>query len=281
MRQGPTRPVVESVLRALRLLECFEQGEPELPLATFVRRSGYSKTTAHRLLNTLEAAGWLERTREGAFRFTMRAYRTGSILVDSLDLRAIALPIMRQLSISSQQTIYLMVPIGTHAVCLERVSQGIRVQVLELEVGGSLPLNVGGAPRALLAFREELLPALLQAGLESRTPLTLKTEATLRADLVAVRRRGYAVSDEDSTLGVAALAAPIRDSHNQVVAALSLGGLRDDILSARTEHLKSLLQATADISAQLGARGVDRATVDAERGLRVPNLEQEIVSTSQ
>ena len=262
MKPEGTRPVVESVLRALRLLECFEQGEPELPLAVFVRRSGYSKTTVHRLLNTLEAAGWLERTHEGTFRLTMRAFRTGSILVESLDLRAIALPIMRQLSILSQQTIYLMVPVGAHAVCLERVAQGAGVRVLELEVGGSLPLNIGGAPRALLAFRDELLPALLQVGLASRTPLSLNTEATLRADLAEVRRRGYAVSDEDSTLGVAALAAPVRDNHNQVVAALSLGGLRDDILSARNDHLKGLLQATADISAQLGARGVDRALVD-------------------
>ena len=128
----------------------------------------------------------------------MRAFRTGSILVESLDLRAIALPIMRQLSILSQQTIYLMVPVGAHAVCLERVSQGDGVRVLELEVGGSLPLNIGGAPRALLAFRDELLPALLQVGLGSRTPLSLNTEATLRADLAEVRRRGYAVSDEET-----------------------------------------------------------------------------------
>ena len=54
-------PVVESVLRAVRLLECFRTGEPELSLSELVRRSGYSKSTAHRLLSTLQVAGWLER----------------------------------------------------------------------------------------------------------------------------------------------------------------------------------------------------------------------------
>ena len=57
----PGGPIVESVLRAVRLLECFRRGEPELSLAELVRRSGYSKSTTHRLLTTLQVAGWLER----------------------------------------------------------------------------------------------------------------------------------------------------------------------------------------------------------------------------
>lgn len=54
---GSDRPLVEAVLRALRLLDCFDRGCPEMTLAEFVRRSGYSKTTTHRLLTTLEYAG--------------------------------------------------------------------------------------------------------------------------------------------------------------------------------------------------------------------------------
>jgi hypothetical protein len=55
-------PLVESVLRAVRLLECFRPSEPELSLAEVVRRGGYSKSTTYRLLSTLQVAGWLERT---------------------------------------------------------------------------------------------------------------------------------------------------------------------------------------------------------------------------
>jgi DNA-binding IclR family transcriptional regulator len=253
--RGPEehRPVVESVVRAVRLLECFEPGEPELPLATFVRRSGYSKTTTHRLLTTLKSAGWLERTADNRFRLTMRVFQTGSILIESLDTRRVARPIMAQLSIESQQTIYLMVPAGTQAVCVERMSQGAGVRVLDLDVGESRPLNVGGAPRALLAYNEDLLPALLDR-LTTRTSASLVTEADLRADLARTRERGYTISDEDSTPGVAAIGAPIRDRSEQVVAAISVGGLRDDILPPRPQHVSALLRAAGDISECLGSR---------------------------
>jgi DNA-binding IclR family transcriptional regulator len=248
------RPIVKSVLRAMRLLECFEPGEPELPLATFVRRSGYSKTTTHRLLTTLESAGWLERTTDNKYRLTMRVFQTGSILIENLDARRVARPIMAQLSIDLQQTIYLMVKSGTHAVCVERMSQGAGVRVLDLDVGGSRPLNVGGAPRALLAYSEDLLPTLLANPLTARTSASLVTEADLRADLTRTRKRGYTISDEDSTPGIAGIGAPIRDGTEQVVAAISIGGLRDDILPPRPQHVTALLQAASDISEALGSR---------------------------
>ena len=86
---------------------------------------------------------------------------------------------------------------------------GHRAAVLG-ELGRAQPLHVGGAPRALLAFDEDaLLPGVLRAGLAGRTPATLTTEEALRADLGATRARGYAVSDGDSTVGVAALGAAV------------------------------------------------------------------------
>ena len=113
-----------------------------------MQRSGYSKTTTYRLLTTLEAAGWLERDPNGAFRLTIRPFQIGSILLDSLDLRHEAPPVMRRLSLAVGQTAYLTIPAGTHAVCIERIDRGSGVRVMDLEVGGSQPLHLGGAPRA-------------------------------------------------------------------------------------------------------------------------------------
>ena len=254
-RTGPGGPVVESVLRALRLLECFRTGEPELSLAELVRRSGYSKSTAHRLLHTLQVGGWLERTPTSTFRLTIRPFQTGSVLVESLDVTAVAPPLLTRLSIESGQTTYLVVAAGTDAVCLERVSVGARIRVLELEIGGSQALHLGGAPRALLAFDEDaLLPGVLRAGLEARTPTSLTTEQELRADLAATRARGYAISDGDSTVGVAALGAPVFGHGERVVGAISLGGIAEDIVPPRPEHVAALLRTASDLSARLGSR---------------------------
>lgn len=257
--QGPPATggglVVESVLRALRLLECFGSGEPELPLSLLSRRSGFSKTTTHRLLTTLVAGGWLERTPTSTYRLTIKAFQTGSVLVESLDVTQVAPPLLTRLSMESGQTTYLVVAAGCDAVCLERVSVGARIRVLELEIGGSQPLHVGGAPRALLAFDEAaLLPAVLARGLPASTSATLTSEAALVADLAATRARGYAVSDGDSTVGVAAIGAPVFGHGDQVVGAISLGGIRADVIPPRPDHVEALLRTAAAMSTRLGSR---------------------------
>lgn len=259
-------PVVESVLRALRLLECFADGGPELSLAELARRSGYSKTTTHRLLTTLQAGGWLERTPTATFRLTIRAFQTGSVLVESLDVTHVAPPLLTRLSIETGQTTYLVVEAGTNAVCLERITVGARIRVLELEIGASQPLHIGGAPRALLAFDEErLLPGVLATGLPGRTPASLTTEAALRADLAASRSRGWTVSDGDSTEGVAALGAPVFGHGDRLVAGISLGGIRDDVMPPRPEHVAALLETAHAMSVRLGSRRAAASAYDAGR----------------
>ena len=252
---GGDRAVVGSVLRALRLLDCFERGRPQMTLAELVRCSGYSKTTAYRLLLTLEEAGWLERGAGGAFRLTIKPFQVGSILVDSLELRQEAAPVMARLAVECEDTVYLTVPAGTHAVCLERIDSGHGVRIADLYVGGSQPLYLGAGPRALLAFLEdELLPGVLAAGLLRRTDNTIADADALRADLAATRERGYSVSDEDVTRGVAAIGAPILGGGGRCVAALSLGGLAHRIIPVQQGQVDRLLQACAAISTRLGYR---------------------------
>ena len=79
---APGRSLVGSVLRAMRLLDMFERGRPEMTLAEFARRAGYSKSTTYRLLVTLTEAGWLERTDDAAFRLTVNTGGTTTLVLD-------------------------------------------------------------------------------------------------------------------------------------------------------------------------------------------------------
>ena len=249
----PGRALVGSVLRAMRLLDLFDRGRPEMSLAEFARRSGYSKSTTYRLLLTLVEAGWLERSPAGAFRLTIKAFQVGSVLVDSLELRREAGPIMARMAAELDEAVYLVVAAGTRAVCLERIDSGQGVRLADLYVGGSRPLNLGAGPRALLAFDEErLLPPLLEEGLSRRTEYSLVEHAGLLSDLAETRRRGYSISDEDVTAGIAAIGAPILGPDGVAVAALSFGGLRQNVLPPRPAHVARLLQACEEISTRLG-----------------------------
>jgi DNA-binding IclR family transcriptional regulator len=249
----PGRILVGSVLRALRLLDLFERGRPEMSLAELVRRSGYSKSTTYRLLVTLEHAGWLERGPNSSFRLTIKPFQVGSILVDSLELRREAGSIMTRLAAELDETVYLVVADGVRAVCVERIDSGQGVRVTDLYVGGSQPLHLGAAPRALLAFDEDkLLPPLLAEGLSRRTEHSLVDATELRADLAETRRRGYSISDEDVTHGVGAIGAPIMGPDGRAVAGLSVGGLRQRVIPPRPAHVACLLQACHEISTRLG-----------------------------
>jgi DNA-binding IclR family transcriptional regulator len=237
----------------MRLLDLFDRGRPEMSLAEFARRSGYSKSTTYRLLLTLVKAGWLERTPTGTFRLTIKAFQVGSVLVDSLELRREAGPIMSRMAAELDQAVFLVVAAGTRAVCLERIDSGQGVRLADLYVGGSQPLNLGAAPRALLAFdQERLLPPLLREGLSKRTEQSLVDPADLLVDLAETRRRGYSISDEDATAGIAAIGAPILGPDGIAVAALSFGGLRQHILPPGPTQVAGLLQACQEISTRLG-----------------------------
>ena len=102
----PGRALVGSVLRAMRLLDLFDRGRPEMTLPEFVRRSGYSKSTTYRLLITLVEAGWLERSPANGFRLTIKAFQIGSLLVDSLELRREAGPIMAKMVVELDEAVY-------------------------------------------------------------------------------------------------------------------------------------------------------------------------------
>ena len=256
-RSSPSRPprVVESVLKATHLLDAYEAGRPEMTLSELVERGGYSKSTTYRLLLTLTSAGWLERTPQGTFRLTLKAFRLGSIVVDSLDLRREAIPIMSGLAGACGASAYLVIAAGRYAVCLERIDGGETARVADLQVGGSQPLHLGAGPRALLAFNEDvLLGPLLAPGLEARTPHSIADPAALRIDLAEIRRRGYSISRGDATVGVGALGAPVFDATGRAVAALSVGGLLELVSPEREPEVSArLLACSRELSARLGA----------------------------
>lgn len=235
---------VTSVQRALHLLECFSHERPELTLAELARSSELNKTTTHRLLATLEAAGWVERTVDGAHRLTLRAFEVGSVATDSIDLRNEATPVLSELVAELGETAFLTVVEDDRAVCLERVESPQLVRILALDVGKSLPLTVGGGPVALLAFnQEELLPRVLEGDWAKYTDSSIGSRAALERHLAETVERGYALSREDVTHGICAIGAPVLDAEGRAVAALSVAGVSARFQPPREEEIAAAVVA--------------------------------------
>ena len=222
--------------------------------AQLAELTGEPRSTVYRLLANLQQLELVEPgPRRGTFVLGLKLFRLGRTVVSRFDERQAALPVMERIHDELGETMFLCVRRGYDAVCIERID-GTRVNLLALSLGGSLPLHAGGASRALLAFEpeafwDEYLNNVTPEALTDRTPAT---RAALLAELRATRERGYSVSDQDVTPGIAAFGAPIFDHTGAVRASLSLGGLREHLYEHRERAIELLCGAVAEISRTLG-----------------------------
>jgi DNA-binding IclR family transcriptional regulator len=217
---------------------------------------GEPRTSVYRMVRGLQAVGFVEGGgRRGAYRLGLKLFRLGGAVVARFDERQAALPHMEALHVRTGETVFLCVRRGREAVCIERL-EGSRAVSLALKLGGSLPLHVGAAPRVLLAAQprawwDEYCSA--EGALTPFTPGASHTPASLSRDLAEVRRAGYAISDQDVTVGIAAIGAPIRNHRGEITAALSISGVRPAILGDRTDEMIAHVVAAADAaSSSLG-----------------------------
>jgi len=255
MADDEAKSTVYSVLKACRLVDCFSHAKPELTFSELVDQSGINRTTVHRLLSTLERAGWVERV-NGRYRLTIRLFQIGSIVSRTLDLRTEARPLLAHLAAELGDTAYLVIVVEDTAVCLDRVEGANPVGVTSklFNVGQSLPLHVGAAPLTLLAFREdELLPRIAKRTLVRYTPQTIASLPKLRRALQEIRARGYTLSIEDVVPDVCALGAPVFDQHGMAIAAISVGGYRERFQPRLRAISAAVVAAAETLSSRLGA----------------------------
>jgi DNA-binding IclR family transcriptional regulator len=242
--------------KAIALLDAIAEAGAATP-AQLAERTGEPRSTVYRLLSSLQALELVEPgPRRGSVVLGLKLFRLGTAVVSRFDEREAALPVMERLHDTLGETTFLCVRRGYRAVCIERLD-GTRVNLLALSLGGSLPLHAGGASRALLAFEPESFweEYLENAPLDALTDRTPAARSALLEELRATRERGYAISDEDVTPGVAAVGAPIFDHTGAVRASLSAGGMREHLFAHREEAIALVRECAAQISRSLGHTG--------------------------
>src|SRR3954453_7146014 len=208
-KPAATRDSPVAVLtKAGALLDCL--ADVELTPAELTVRMGEPRSSVYRLLASLSELELIDPgTRRGTYRLGLKLLRLGAIVMAGFDERRLARPIMERIHEATGETVFLCVRRGFEAVCIDRID-GKRVQSLALRLGGALPLHAGAASRALLAFETETLLEryVEERPLEALTPHTPTAVAELRELLREVRRSGVSISDQDVTLGIAAVGAP-------------------------------------------------------------------------
>lgn len=248
-------PRVRVLAKAARLLDILADS-PDLTAPALAQRLGEPRPTVYRLVQDLAALDYVEEgTRPGTYRLGLQLFRLGSLVGLRFDVRERAARVMEEVHKALEESVYLMIRRQHEAVCIDRV-EGLHIRSMALQLGGALPLHMGAGPRALLAYepREYWDEYFAQAKLEPRTPRTPTTKAGIVALLEETRHLGYAISDEDVTVGISSVGAPIFDHNGKVLAALSVGGLRATVLGdgSGERSIKLVTEGAAEISRRMG-----------------------------
>jgi DNA-binding IclR family transcriptional regulator len=226
------------------------------------------RSSIYRLLATLRQLDYVEPgNRRGSYRLSLKMFTLGSGVVSRYDEREAAHPVMERLHNETGETIFLCVRRNLEAVCIDRID-GVRFALFELRLGGAQALHLGAAPRAILAFEGEKLweEYLAQASPVGGTEAAPHDREAILTELRATRARGYSISDQDVTLGIAAVGAPIFDHAGRVCASLSISGLREPILGQGSRAIELATLGATEVSRALGWTGeIDEGPVASPR----------------
>ncbi len=227
----------------------------EMSAADLAQAVGEPVSSTYRLLTSLTEMGWVATgSRRGQYRLGLLMMRIGAAVEEEVDIRERALPTLREFLERTGETSYLCVRQGATAVCIERLD-GQAARSLELRLGASLPLAIGGASRAILAFlpEEERRSLAVQSLADVEASGRHVDDAELWAALAVIRDRGYSISDGDVTPGIAAVGAPIFNLRHEVVGAISVSGVRDRLIGiTRRDTVALVLSGAQAISRELG-----------------------------
>ncbi|KAA0011334.1 IclR family transcriptional regulator [Billgrantia pellis] len=211
---------VESVERALTLLNVFHPGKEAWSLAELAQETGYYKSTILRLMGSLERFAYVRRDRDGIYRLGPALLRLANLGRASIDLEALIRPVLEQVRDLTRETASFYIRDGDERICLYRENGRHEVRH-HLEEGARLALGQGAAGRALAQ------------------------EPPQRGEIFR--------SFGDREPSLAAVAVPIIDSRGKLYGALAVSGLIDRFREAACQQYGEVLkELAAQLERQLG-----------------------------
>lgn len=247
----------QSVIKALQLLDLFTEDESELTLHDISIKANIPKSTAYRLLTTLESRGVLDKIKEtkhdARYRLGLKLLELGELVSSRLELRNIALPFMQTLAGEINEVIHLVIVNQDKAIYIEKVDSN-RALRLNTRIGKSSPLYIGSGPKLLLAFLpKDTRDRILSGKLESLAGGQPIDQNKLHQELEVIRQKGYAYSIGEQDADTTGISYPIYDYRGKVIASLAVSGLSSYYEGENLKMIKEKSFETArEISQQLG-----------------------------
>lgn len=237
--QATGTQLLDRTVSVIKLLGEF--GEQGARMSEIAESLCLKTSTAHRIITALERHGLIERERSTKrYRLGLALFALGATAADGTGLRKLCRPALLRLAADTSDTVFLMARSGLNVVCVDRQEGSYVLDSLTGHVGGQIPMGVGPASEAILAFLpEEEADAIIEANAPLYARYSGLSADKVRSRLPQIHAQHYALDDGGLVAGISALAVPILPPKRDAVASIAI-----NMTSARlgSERLKGLLE---------------------------------------
>ncbi|MFO7698521.1 MAG: IclR family transcriptional regulator [Anaerolineae bacterium] len=243
-------PVVNSVTKALDILELFSSEGTWLTLGEMASRLGFPRSTTHALLQTLVSRGYIEKTDDGRYALGTGVIPLTQAVRVNVELRDRAAPLLRELAIVCHESVYLTVLDRDHVLYIYAIETPQRL-LARTAVGDRVTPHCTAVGKAMLSTLtdDQVISILNRTGLARYTPNTITDIEALLADVDLTRRLGYAVDEQEHEIGIRCVGAPILGAQKGVVGACSVSGGMD---LDQADFASRVVQTAQEISRRMG-----------------------------
>lgn len=242
---------VSTVSKALKIFELLS--EKETTASEISRMLDLNKSTAHRLLYTLQEAGFIEKDEETRkYRIGIKMVEICSLRINDIEIKTEARPFLQDLVKSISQPVHLGIYSGGKAVFIDKIDVYSTIRIYS-QIGKTIPVYCSAIGKALILERpdEEIREIAKKCGMKKITPNTITEVEELVCEIHNSRERGYTVDRGEHEENVYCLAVPIYDYRKKIIAAISVAVQKNKLENAET-LVKELKKTAKNISKSLG-----------------------------
>jgi DNA-binding IclR family transcriptional regulator len=243
--------------RTFAILDVLMELGKEATIGDLTSKLKLSKSTVHRILMNLESNRYVERVgADGGYRLGPRLFELGTKALATLDLREEVQPCLVRLVGRTGETSHFGVLRDGEVTSLFNV-QTKRSLGTASTVGRRIPVYCTSLGKAILAFQpeDEVEATLKGCKFRAYTEHTIIRLNSLMAELDRVRKRGYAIDDEEFEIGLRCIGAPVKDHTGEVIGAVSIAGPTIRVTKKGVPDLaRFVVQAADELSTRLGNR---------------------------
>lgn len=254
MKTADNRYVINSVLRAAKILESFTVEKPTLTNAELSKKLGLNKSAVTRLLQSLVTAGLIRRDQNsGRYGLTHKLSQIGNAYVKNASLHIEGRPLLEQLSSKSSENAQMGMLDDTEVLYLDQVRCSQPIGLMSF-TGSRLPAYCTGTGKLLLAYlsEEQFKNYCRSVDFIRYTPKTILDPTILKNQLTEIKKAGFAVLQSEFRQDVLSIAAPVLDENGRVVAAISIAG--PVFRLNHPDKVNELIRAVVDTAKALSMR---------------------------